>query len=310
LKEIRNILGLDVGGTKTAIISGNEKGKMSDKIIMQTRTELGFKKSFDNICVNIEDFIEKHKNTKFSCISVSIGGPLDIERGIIYSPPNLPGWDKIPLKRLLEKRFKIPAYIEHDGNAGALAEFFFGAGKGYKNIIFMTMGTGLGAGIILNGKIYRGSNDMAGEIGHVRIAEDGPKAYGKKGSFESYCSGSGISKLSKLLYPEKYGRSSTAKDVINDLKNNDRDARRIISISAKYLGRGMAMLVDILNPEVIIIGSLAVRLGNKLLKPALAEMKKEALLRAFTICKVIPSELGEKIGDYASLCAGIVNLSE
>jgi glucokinase len=308
MKKVRNILGLDIGGTKTAIVYGNEIGKIFDKVSFPTLTEKGFKKSFTNICKNINEYIEKHKDVKFSCVSVSIGGPLDIERGIIYSPPNLPGWDKIPLKKLFEKRFKIPTYIEHDGNAGALAEYYFGAGKGYKNLIFMTMGTGLGAGIILNGHIYRGSNDTAGEIGHIRLSEDGPTAYGKKGSFESFCSGSGICKLAKMLFPEKYSRNTTAKDVINDLGNNSKEAGQIISITAKYLGRGLAILVDLLNPEVIIIGSMAVRTGNKLLKPAIAEMKKESLKRPFSICKVIPSKLGEKIGDYASLCAGIVNL--
>jgi glucokinase len=308
VKKPRNILGLDIGGTKTAIIFGNEIGQIFDRISFPTLTEKGFKKSFNNICDNILNFIERHSTEKFSCISVSIGGPLNIEEGIIYSPPNLPGWKNIPLKRMLEKRFPIPAYIEHDGNAGALAEYYFGAGKGFKNIIFLTMGTGIGAGIILDGKIYRGSNDMAGELWHIRLAEDGPAVYGKRGVFESFCSGSGIYKLAKTLYPKKYGSITGAKEVIDDLKKKDKNAEHIISITAKYLGRGLAVLVDILNPQVIIIGSLAVRLGDKLIKPAVVEMKKEALVRAASACKVIPSKLGEQIGDYASLCAGIVNL--
>jgi glucokinase len=309
-KRVRNILGFDIGGTKTSLVYGNENGEVFEVVTIPTLTRSGFKKSFNNILRNTEDFIKRllFRNIKFSCISVSIGGPIDIENGVIYSPPNLKNWDKIPLKRLLEKKFRIPAFIEHDGNAGALAEYYFGAGKGYKNIIFLTMGTGIGAGIILNGSVYRGTNDMAGEIGHIRIAEDGPLAYGKKGSFESYCSGSGISKLARMLFPQKYGKKVTAKDIIRDIKNGDKEAKEIISITSKYLGRGLSILVDILNPEIIIIGSLAVRLGDVLLFPAILEMKRESLKRSVSVCHVVPSQLGERIGEVASLCAGIQKL--
>jgi glucokinase len=301
------ILGLDIGGTKTAVISGTFSGEILDKIIFPTETEKGFKHSFNNICKNIKNYIadKKKSGEEYTCISISIGGPLNIEKGIIYSPPNLPYWDKIPLKRLLEKRFKLPVYVEHDGNAGALAEFYFGAGSGYKNVVFLTMGTGMGAGLILNGKIYRGSTDTAGEVGHVRLAEDGPLSYGKKGCFESFCSGNGISKLARIHFPEKYKKNATAKDVIEDMKNGDKDAEKVISISAKYLGRGLAMIVDTLNPDVVVIGSLAVRMGDKLLQPAIKEMKKESLTQPGSICRVVPSKLGEKIGDIASLCAAI-----
>lgn len=306
-KVQKYILGFDIGGTKTSLILGNFSGKILDKITFPTLAGEGFKKSFSNIKSNAAQYKEslEKQGFKIDSLSVSIGGPLKIEEGIILSPPNLPGWDNIPLKKLLEKEFGTECFIEHDGNAGALAEFYFGAGKGYKNVIFLTMGTGIGAGIILNGNIFRGSSDTAGEIGHIRIAEDGPKAYGKKGSFESYASGTGIAKLAHLHFPAIYGRNVTAKDVIEDFKKGTREAKYIINLSAKFFGRGLAILADLLNPEIIIIGSLAVRMGDSLLIPALKEMKKESLDETYKRCKVVPSLLGETIGDVASLCAAI-----
>lgn len=303
----KNILGFDIGGTKTSVILGDSGGNIINKVTFPTLAHKGFKKSFSNIISNAHIFVENIKDKKFhyDLISVSVGGPLKIEEGIILNPPNLPGWNKIPLKNLLEKEFKKPCFIEHDGNAGALAEYYFGAGKGYRNIIFLTMGTGIGAGIIIDGKIYRGSTDSAGEVGHIRIAEDGPLVYNKKGSYESYASGSGIAKLAHYYYPKIYKKNVTAKEVIEDFFKGSKEAKFIINLSAKYLGRGLAILVDILNPEIIIIGSLAVRMGKSLLNPALKEMKKEALELNYKYCKVVPSKLGERIGDIASLCAAI-----
>jgi glucokinase len=307
LNNQKKILGFDIGGTKTSLILGDSNGKIYEKTTFPTLAAEGFKKSFNVIKNEAKSFIGNLKTDGYSIdmLSVSIGGPLKIEKGIILNPPNLPGWDNIPLKKLLEKEFKTECYIEHDGNAGALAEFYFGAGKGFKNVIFLTMGTGMGAGIILNGNIYRGSTDTAGEVGHMRIAEDGPLVYGKKGSYESYASGNGIAKLANLHFPDRYNKKTSAKDVIDDYKKGLKEAKYVINLSAKYLGRGLALIADILNPEIIIIGSLAVRMGNMLLTPAIKEMKKEALEETFKNCKVVPSKLGEKIGDIASLCAAI-----
>jgi len=303
----KKILGFDIGGTKTSLVLGDSNGNIYCKHLFPTLSSKGFKKSFETIVHETKGFIKKISKEahRIDFLSVSIGGPLHVEKGIILSPPNLPGWNNIPLKKLLEKEFKKKCFIEHDGNAGALAEYYFGAGKGYKNIVFLTMGTGMGAGLILNGNIYRGSTDTAGEIGHIRIAEDGPLAYGKKGSYESYASGNGIAKLAHLHFPAIYKKNITAKEIFEDFNKNKREAKFIVNLSAKYLGRGLAIIADMLNPDIIIIGSLAVRMGSSLLKPAIKEMKKEALKETFNNCKIVPSKLGDKIGDIASLCSAI-----
>ncbi|MGH7450515.1 MAG: ROK family protein, partial [bacterium] len=296
------ILGLDIGGTKTAVVLGSQRGEIQWRIQFSTRPERGFKIVFSELTTNIATALRSAQKT-VAAISVSIGGPLDVLKGIIKSPPNLPGWTNIPLKKLLAERFALPVYIEHDGNAGALAEFYFGAGKNYRNIIFITMGTGFGAGLILNGQLYRGTSDTAGEIGHIRIAEDGPFCYGKAGSLEGYGSGTGIAKLAQMMYPEIWNESTTLIDVYNAYKNDSIEARAVFARAGFYLGRGLAILADTLNPERIILGGIGMRLGEALLASAKRVFHDEALPQAAEVCEIVPAQLGEAIGDIASLCA-------
>ncbi len=303
-----SIIGLDIGGTKTAVVLGDDGGRIYHRVQFATDPARGFDATFANLCRQIEAAraVAADQQREPVALSVSIGGPLDIERGIIYSPPNLPGWDAIPLKALLEERFGLPTYVEHDGNAGALAEWYFGAARGARNVIFLTMGTGLGGGLILNGQLYRGSSDLAGEVGHMRIAETGPVAYGKAGSWEAFCSGAGIVRLAELRYPQRWSADQVTVRELAELANaGDADALAVLAEAGRYLGRGLAILIDILNPEVIVIGSLAVRLGDLVLRPAHEEVRREALPGAVAACRIVPAALGERIGDVAALCAAI-----
>lgn len=305
---VESIIGLDIGGTKTAVVLGDYGGRIHYRVQFATDPARGFDATFADLCRQIEAARAAaiDQRWELAALSVSIGGPLDIERGIIYSPPNLPGWDAIPLKALLEERFGLPTYVEHDGNAGALAEWYFGAARGARNVIFLTMGTGLGGGLILNGQLYRGSSDLAGEVGHMRIAETGPVAYGKAGSWEAFCSGAGIVRLAALRYPQRWSADQVTVRELAELANiGDADALDVLAEAGRYLGRGLAILIDILNPEVIVIGSLAVRLGDLVLRPAHEEVRREALPGAVAACRIVPAALGERIGDVAALCAAI-----
>lgn len=302
-----HIIGLDIGGTKTAVLEGTFSGQVQGRV--EFLTPRGFPPAFQRLCQAVEERLAEAESAgrHIQTISVSIGGPLDIARGIIYSPPNLPGWDAIPLKDLLEERFCLPVHVEHDGNAGALAEFYFGAGRGYRNLIFLTMGTGLGGGLILNGQLYRGTTDLAGEVGHMRIAPDGPEAYGKRGSWEAFCSGPGLVRIAQSRFPARWGAESEldARELARLAQAGDADALEVVAEAGRWLGRGLAVLADILNPELIIIGSMAVRLGDLLLGPARAEMQREALPGTFAACRVVPAALGDRLGDVAALCAAI-----
>ena len=248
-------------------------------------------------------------------IGIICVGPLSSKKGIILSPPNLPGWDNIPIVKLTESRFGKRVLLQNDANACAVAEWKFGAGKGYDNVIFLTFGTGMGAGLILNGKLYSGTSDFAGEVGHLRLADMGPVGFGKAGSFEGFCSGGGIAQLAQVKVGERLqvGESVsfcsglneldklTAKLVAEAAYKGDELALEIYDTCAEYLGRGLSLLIDILNPEVIIMGSIYGRAKSLLDKRMLQVISREAYIGSRTVCEILPAGLGESIGDMAAL---------
>ena len=301
------IIGLDIGGTKCAVLVGSYEGQVLRREQFPTESERGFSHTWERLCEQVARAQEAvvGEGNAVAALSVSIGGPLDCERGIIFSPPNLPGWDAIPLKEMLEERFGLPAYVEHDGNAGALAEWRFGAGVGVQSLVFLTMGTGLGGGMILDGRLYRGARDMAGEVGHVRLAPDGPLAYGKRGSWEGLCAGPAFAALAEEMYPLRWGAGVDTREVVRLALDGDAQAVAVVERVAESMGRGLALLVDLLNPEMIVIGSMAVRLGELLLEPTRRALHSEALPAAAEACQVVPAKLGERLGDVAALCAAI-----
>lgn len=315
------LLGIDIGGTKCAVLVGDKQGRVYKRYAFPTRAQGGPYDVIDKI-VEIADVILNELSIGIDSIcsvGISCGGPLDIKKGIVLSPPNLPGWDEIPIVDILKDRFKKDVFIENDANACAVAEWKFGAGRGCSNMIFLTFGTGLGAGLILDGRLYRGTNDMAGEAGHIRLAPDGPVGYGKAGSFEGFCSGGGIAQLARdeiisrlrrgetvaFCSTEEKAQSITAMDVGLAASEGDPVAIHILKMSGRYLGMGLSILVDILNPERIIIGGIFSRC-REFIQPAAEEiLRKEALSSSYHVCEILPAGLGEKIGDIASLCVAM-----
>jgi glucokinase len=297
------LLGFDIGGTKTAAVLGTPAGEIIARDEIATPAE-SFEAAFTGM-VQMADRLLAAENIQPQAVSAAVGGPLDIERGIIYAPPHLPAWADAPLKDRLAAHYHLPVYVEHDGNAGALAEWYFGAGRGAQNMIYLTAGTGLGAGIILNGRIYRGSTDTAGEIGHIRLAEDGPLEYGKAGSWEGYCSGAGLVKLARLRQPQRWPEDTTTRDLVTLALAGEADAVQLVREMGTWLGKGLAILVDVLNPQAIVVGTLGVVLGDLLLGPAREVVRREALPRAADACRVVPAELGERLSSLGALMAAI-----
>lgn len=298
-------IGIDIGGTKCAVVLGDEK-QIIKKIKFDTKD---CQRTVEEIMSAVEVIGEG------DAIGISCGGPLDSQRGVIMSPPNLPDWNDVHIVDMLTGRFGIPAYLCNDANACALAEWKYGAGRGTQNMVFLTFGTGLGAGLILNGKLYEGACGMAGEVGHVRLSEHGPVGYGKAGSFEGFCSGRGIAQIGRTVALEclQSGRSAafcpsvgeldgiTAKLIAEYADRGDVDAQRVYAISGEMLGRGLSMIVDILNPEVIVIGSVFSRSENLLRESMEKALRKEALDASVSACRVVGASLGENIGDFAAL---------
>lgn len=316
------MIGFDIGGTKCAVCIGYEKNGelvITDKSVIPTDLTVSPYEMVDRMCDIAEEMTDD-----FSLIGISCGGPLDSRRGVIMSPPNLTGWDNVKIVEYLKDKYKGEVHIQNDANACAISEWRYGAGRGTDNMIFLTFGTGLGAGLILNGKIYAGASDMAGECGHIRLSDDGPVGFGKAGSFEGYCSGGGIARIGRALAREKLELGETVSycesiDRLGDIsakliaekahEGND-DAIAVYNTSAKYLGKGLAILIDILNPERIVIGSVFTRSEDLFRTEMEKVLKKECLPQSLQICKIVSAKLGDKIGDYAALSVAAMGKGE
>ena len=313
------ILGFDIGGTKCAVMTAEWDGNNINLISKE--------KCSTDLSVSPEIMIEKLikmadgiLDGKPDAIGISCGGPLNSKTGVIMSPPNLTGWDNVEIVKQIEAHYNVPVKLQNDANACAVAEWKFGAGKGCNNVVFMTFGTGLGAGFILDGKLYSGTNDNAGELGHIRLSNFGPVGYGKAGSFEGFCSGNGIAQLGYMKalekaqmgeYPMYFKKGYTqedvtAKTVADAADAGDETAIDVYRTCGEYLGKGLSIVIDLLNPEVIVIGSIFARSHNLLWEPAKNIIEKEALSLAAGCCRVVPAELGEHIGDYAAIATALL----
>lgn len=312
-------IGYDIGGTKCAVSLGRVEG---ERMEILDKTQFPTQGAPEDVLSQMADCAEgllKKRGLSFRDVAsagISCGGPLDSARGVVLSPPNLPGWDAIPAVEILEKRTGVSTKLQNDANACAVAEWKFGAGRGSRNMVFLTFGTGLGAGLILDGRLYCGASDMAGEVGHIRLAEDGPVGYGKPGSAEGFCSGGGIARscvlavgraLSQGETPEIYRAVNgdltqiTAYLVAKLAKEGDPFCREIYAACGRKLGMLLSMLMDIVNPEVIVLGGVFMR-SQELIRPAMEEViAREALPHAARVCRILPAGLSEGIGDYAAL---------
>ena len=316
------IIGIDIGGTKCAVLIGSPEGQILHKVAFPTDTAGGLEKTLQNLWKNIESVLAL-TNGAPPVFGVSCGGPMNSSEGLVLSPPNLPGWDHVPITRLITERFGGRAYLMNDANAGALAEWKWGAARGTRDAIFLTFGTGMGSGIIMGGRMHAGRDDLAGEVGHVRMADDGPVGFNKAGSFEGFCSGGGITRLAQSRIRSAWQKGETVafcadeeacaklelKTVAEAARKGDSLAKAVFETSAFYLGRGLAILVDILNPEVIVIGSVFARCEDLLRPTAMRVLAEEALPDAVKRCKIVPAGLGEAIGDYAALSIAFAGLS-
>ncbi len=309
------LAGIDIGGTKCAVSLGQADG---DRLEIVAKRRFATPPTPDTALAAMIAALRAllaEQNTTPDAIGISCGGPLDSRRGLVLSPPNLPGWDAIPVAEAFRSAFEVPTALQNDANAGALAEWLWGAGQGAQSLIFLTFGTGMGAGLILDGRLYSGANDMAGEVGHIRLADDGPVGYGKAGSFEGFCSGGGIQRLAvaraEAALMEGHApafcptadelTSISAETVARAAHDGDPLALAIFDTVARRLGQGLAILIDVLNPERIVIGSIYLRQRDLLDATMQAVLKQEALSHALNVVEIVPAGLGEAIGDYAAL---------
>ena len=316
-----HVVGIDIGGTKLATVVADSTGHIFSKVRKPTLAERGpeyaLQLLFDMVreTINLAGLEQK----SISAIGVSCGGPLDTKTGVVYSPPNLPGWDALPLKAQLESEFEIPVTIENDANASALAEYRFGGGRGYNAVLYMTMSTGIGGGIVIDGQIYHGANDSAGEVGHQILLPDGPRCgCGKRGCLEALCSGPAIARRARTAIQEQLADKNTlattllnladgrieavkSEHVLAAAETGDVLALQLVDETAYYMGWGIANLVNILNPDIVLLGTIAIAAGDLLLNPIRKTVSEFAMTRPAEAVKIAPAQLGKALGDLAAI---------
>ena len=298
------ILGIDIGGTKSAVLIGDGSGRVLDRRQWPTEATRGPEAIIAQITEQANSLLARYANV--CAAGVAIGGPIDAERGIVYSPPNLPGWESVALRDRLHAAFQMPVHVEHDGAACCLAEVRWGAGREARRVVYLTCGTGFGAGIVIDGKIDRGTNGRNGEIGHIQYRDDGPMAFGKKGSAEAFCAGSQLGALAAWMFPDRFDVHSTTGPRLSALASEgDQAAQAVLNQNAQAVGDMCALLGDLLVPDVIIIGSLARYLDDGWLHRVRQRFASQVLESVVSHCRIVPSQLGERLQDASALAAAL-----
>lgn len=306
-KEEKYIIGVDLGGTKIAVGVVDKHGRVLKKKKEKTEIEKG-PFGIINQMLKLTEDVSREYIQDIEAIGIGAAGPLNTREGLLLSPPNLPNWERVQLTQPFEKKFKIPVYLENDANAAALGELFFGAGRGCANIIYLTISTGIGGGIIINGKLYTGANYNAGEVGHVVLDKDGPLCgCGSYGCLEAFASGTAIAKRArehiikegiktKILTIAKSTENITAENVFLAAKEGDKFAISLLDEILNYLGIGIAGLCNIFNPECIILGGGVTKIGNILFEKVRRVVDFRCFKPIADAVKILPAKLKDNVG--------------
>jgi len=307
---------VDLGGSKILSVIAQGDGRRLGEDRRPTDAEAGQEVVLERIVSSLEEALAKAglRQGDLAAVGICSPGPCDIDAGVLSSAPNLPGWRDVPICRYVEERLGVPARLENDANAAALGEHVYGAGRGCRHLIYMTLSTGIGGGLIIDGRLYRGATGVAGELGHMTIEPDGPLCgCGNRGCLEALASGTAIAARGEELVAQ--GGSArlaqeegelTAETVSCAADQGDIACQGIIRRAGYYLGVGLASYVNIFNPEVIIIGGGLTKAGELLLGPARAEMAARAMPEALKAVQLRPAELG----DYAGVMGMVALLRE
>ena len=308
------VLAIDLGGTKifTAIIS--DKGQAIAVERCTTMASEGTRSVIDRLLSAAGQILDLNniEPSQLDSIAVAAAGAIDSDRGVVTLSPNLPGWSDIPLADIIHDKYRVDTFLLNDASAAALGEHRLGVGRGTDNLILLTLGTGIGGGIIINGELYSGSNGSAGEIGHMTIDVNGPRcACGCTGCLEVFASGTAMERdtISRISHGERSSLVEAVEGKIEDItaekigvaaQDGDSLALDVIHRAATYLGAGMVNLVNIFNPDMIVVGGGVSGLGDLLLEPARQVVKERAFPIAVQTARIVTAQLGEEAGVYGA----------
>lgn len=308
------IVGVDLGGTNIVSLLMTGKGEIVGRDTRLTLAKEGKDKVLSQIVNSVERILEESETklgiSSKSIIGLGIGspGPLSIKKGLVHFTPNLPGWTNVPLVDILRDKLALPIFLENDANAAALGEWWRGAGKDVDNLVLLTLGTGIGGGIIIQGEVFHGAWDTAAEIGHMIIHEGGLVCgCGKKGCLEAYASATGV--IKRTLAAIREGKKSILADIVKNRWENitcelvykaaekgDSLSRWIVEETARYLGVGIASIVNVLNPEMVILSGGMIAAGALIFKPVRKYARENALAAAIEGVEIVPAALSGNSG--------------
>jgi len=299
------VAGIDIGGTKIAIALETPAGGRVAARRLPTEVALGPEKILENVCRAIEEMLAE---TSAELVSIGVGcpGPIDIEKGLVLSPANLPDWVEFPLVERLEKRFGVSVVLDNDANAAALGEYFHGAGRGFKDMFYVTISTGIGGAIICDGRVHHGVKAGAGEIGHTIVEADGVLCRcGTSGCLETIASGTGIARRMKAAVAARNGAENTdeitAETVVERVRNGDATAREIWDETVKYLAIGIGNAISLIAPEAVVIGGGVSAAGELLLEPLRREIEKNVSMVPVEKVEILKASLGSESGVCGAL---------
>ncbi|MDP9235804.1 MAG: ROK family protein [Chloroflexota bacterium] len=306
--------GIDLGGTKIVVLIGDADGRIVGTARVPTLATQGP----ESVLARIVEAV--HEATKEAGVDtpallaagVSAPGPIDTAEGVITDPPNLPGWHNVPLASILRERLGVPAILENDANCGAVGEHNFGAGRGYKDMIFVTISTGIGGGIIIDNHLYAGASGAAGEVGHIGVSVDGPVCgAGHVGCLEAFASGTAIAARARemiaaggLPQTARLGRESpplSAATVYQAGQQGEAEATAIVTNAGRYLGIGLAGILNAFNPQAIVLGGGLTNMGDTILGPAVETARTRSFPQSFMDARIVIGELEERAAALGAL---------
>jgi glucokinase len=301
------IVAIDLGGTQLRVALCEPDGTVHERVEVETRAQEGREAVLARILGTTEQLMPAEGQVQ--AIGVSSPGPLDPFEGVVFQPPNLPGWDRVPLRDIIQSHFEIPTFLGNDANLAALAELRFGAGRDVRDMIYMTISTGIGGGVILDGKLFVGHAGLAGEIGHITMDPDGPYCTcGSRGCLEALASGSAIGHQARIL--ARGGDAPhllelvhgdveriTSHTVGQAAEQGDKTALRLVDQAARYIAIAIANLMHLFNPQRFILGGGVTGMGDLLFEPIRREVPYWTMAPRFhENVPIVPAELGGDVG--------------
>jgi glucokinase len=306
------IIAVDLGGTQLRAALCTADGTVHNRVSKKTRAKRGPEVVLEHIAQTITEIWPA--KDKVRAVGISAAGPLDPYNGVVLGSPNLPGWVNIPLRDIMSERLGVPIFVGNDANLAALGEHSFGAGRGYDNMVYMTISTGIGGGIIVDGKLLLGHKGLAGEIGHVVLQPNGPQCgCGNRGCLEALASGTAIGRQAQTLAAT--GRAPailaaadgdvmlvSAKSVGLAAAQGDKVALKLLRRAGRYIGIAIANLMHLFNPECFVLGGGVTHTGDLLFKPIRRTARRQVQVPQYvTDTKIVPAALGDDVGLLGAL---------